>query len=107
MGRVPELLSYVLEAKVVREARERQLWDWRSAQGRQGYWAGLGPKASLFDGKMAAVPGKWWCAMVAVPRDGCPTRSGSEWPLGVPWAPAEAEDHGRRGSVRRRRESAH
>ena len=107
VGRVPESPSSVLEAKAVRGAQERQLWGWRSAQGRQGRWAGLGPKALLCVGKMAAGSGKSWRAMVAVLRGGCPARSESEWPLGVPWAPAKAEDHGRSGSARRRRESAH
>ena len=107
VGRVPESPSSVLQAKAARGAQERQLWGWRSPQGCQGRWAGLGPKAPLCVGIMAAGPGKSWCAMVAVSRDGFPARSESEWPLGVPWAPAEAEDHGRSGSARRRRESAH
>ena len=68
---MPESLSSVLEAKAVRGARKRQLWGWRSARGRQGRWAGLGPKASLCVGKMAAGSGKSWRAMVAVLRDGC------------------------------------
>ena len=48
-----------------------------------------------------------WRVTVAAPPDEYPTRSGAEWPLGTPWAPAEAEDHGRSGSARCWRENAH
>ena len=34
----------------------------------------------------------------------CKARRAAEWLLGGPWVPAEAEDHGRSGPVRRRRE---
>ena len=49
---MPESPSSIFEAKAARGARERQLWDWRSAQGRQGRWARLGSKALLCDGKI-------------------------------------------------------
>ena len=107
VGKIPESPSAVPEAEAIRGAGERQLWGWQEAQGRQGRWAGLGPKAPQCVGETAAGSGMSWRATVAAPRDGCPARSGSEWPLGAPWAPAEAEDHGRSGSARCRRENAH
>ena len=107
VGQMPASPPPVHGAEAVRGARERQLWGWRGAQGRQRRWAGRGPKAPLRVGETAAGSGMSWRATVAAPRDGCPAQSGSEWPLGAPWAPAEAEDHGRSGSARRRMESAH
>ena len=107
VGQMPASPPPVHGAEAVRGARERQLWGWRGAQGRQRRWAGRGPKAPLRVGETAAGSGMSWRDTVAAPPDGCPARSGSEWPLGAPWAPAEAKDHGRSGSARRRRENAH
>ena len=50
---------------------------------------------------------RWRRAAVAALPGGCSARPVAEWPLGDPWVPAEAEDHGRGGLARRRRESAH
>ena len=77
-----------------------QLRGWREAQGSH-------PKQPLRLEKTAVGSGMSWRATVAAPPDGCPARPVAEWPLGVPWVPAEAEDHGRSGSARRRRENAH
>ena len=94
-------------AGAVRGAWEHQSWGWRGTQGSQRRRAGLGHQPPLRLVGTEAGSGMLWRATVAARPGSCGARRVTEWPLGGPWAPAEAGDHGRSGPVHRRKESAH
>ena len=108
VGQKPSSPPPVLGAGAVRGAWERQPWGWRGAQGRQRRRVGLGlePPPLRLVGTEAGSEMLWHATVAARPGS-CGARRVTEWPLGGPWAPAEAGDHGRSGPVHRRKGSAH